>query len=95
MISTNFVILIYSGAPDTSHVSTAAATIVLSIDESAKTILRDVARSENLGGRVLTWELKTRAKGREVRAGPKAGGQGAYASPASLLPTYLYTTDFT
>ena len=28
-----------SGVPGTSHVSTAAATIVLSIDESAKTIL--------------------------------------------------------
>ena len=56
----------YSGAPGTSHVSTAAAaTIVLSIDESAKTILRDVERSENLGGRAVTWGPKKMGGGRE------------------------------
>ena len=47
---------------------------------------RDVVRSENLWGRVITWGPKIWG-GRAVRAGPKSGG--AYAPPPSNMPDYL------
>ena len=47
---------------------------------------RDVARSENLEGASYNVWAKNLG-GQAVRAGPKSGG--AYASPASPLPTCL------